>query len=106
MSADNQGGPASPPDRREFLKAAAAVSAALTATQMLGADGTLKPVTGTLMPHIALGKYSVSRLIVGCHDIDGGGHVSPLLQRETREYYTPERAVNQPHGFHNQGAQG
>lgn len=85
--------PASRPDRREFLEAAAAVSAAMTVTQVLGADGTPKPPTAASMPHVTLGKFSVSRLIVGCHDIDGGGHVSPFLQRETREYYTPERAV-------------
>ena len=94
MSADHQQGcPASRPDRREFLKAAATVSAAITSTQVLSAEGTPKPASAAPMPQISLGKYSVSRLIVGCHDIDGGGHVSPLLQRETREYYTPEQAV-------------
>jgi hypothetical protein len=93
VSTDNQGCPASRHDRREFLKAAAAVSGVMTATQTLGADGTPKPPNAAPMPQISLGKYSVSRLIVGCHDIDGGGHVSPFLQRETRQYYTPERAV-------------
>ena len=78
MSTDNQGCPASRHDRREFLKAAAAVSGVMTATQTLGADGTPKPPNAAPMPQISLGKYSVSRLIVGCHDIDGGGHVSPL----------------------------
>ena len=45
------------------------------------------------MPQISLGKYSISRLIVGCHDIDGGSHMSPFLDREMHDYYTPERAV-------------
>ena len=45
------------------------------------------------MPRISLGKYSISRLIVGCHNIDGGSHMSPFLDREMHDYYTPERAV-------------
>ena len=45
------------------------------------------------MPQISLGKYSISRLIVGCHNIDGGSHMSPFLDREMHDYYTPERAV-------------
>ena len=47
----------------------------------------------TPMPQISLGKYSISRLIVGCHNIDGGSHMSPFLDREMHDYYTPERAV-------------
>ena len=82
-------------DRREFLRTAAAIPAALAATQVLGADAShdkAKPAD-VPMPQIKLGKYSISRLIVGCHDIDGGGHVHPLMQRDTHAYYTPERAV-------------
>ena len=45
------------------------------------------------MPQISLGKYSVSRLIVGCHDIDGCSHMSAFLDKEMHAYYTPERAV-------------
>lgn len=69
-------------DRRGFLRLAAAISAALTTAPMLGADApvdTAKSAGATLMPHISLGKYSISRLIVGCHDIDGGSHMSPFL---------------------------
>ena len=89
-------GRSSPQDRREFLKVAAAIPAALAATQMLGADapaGKPKPADATPMPQISLGKYSISRLIVGCHDIDGGSHMSPFLDKEMHDYYTPERAV-------------
>jgi hypothetical protein len=82
----------SPSDRREFLKAAAAVPTALGAAQALASPAD-KPQPAGAMPQIRLGGHMISRLIVGCHDIDGGGHVSPFLQRETREYYTPERAV-------------
>ncbi len=81
--------------RRDFLKLAAAIPAALGAAQALGADSPAaksKP-DATPMPQISLGKYSISRLIVGCHNIDGGSHMSPFLDREMHDYYTPERAV-------------
>ena len=82
-------------DRREFLRVAAAIPAALAATQVLGADAPTDKVkpADVPMPQIKLGKYSISRLIVGSHDIDGGGHVHPLMQKDTHAYYTPERAV-------------
>ena len=82
-------------DRREFLKVVAAIPAALAAAQTLAANATAgkaKP-DATPMPQISLGKYSISRLIVGCHNIDGGSHMSPFLDREMHDYYTPERAV-------------
>jgi hypothetical protein len=83
-------------DRRDFLKLAAAIPAALATTQVFGVDAqsdTAKPADAALMPQISLGKYSISRLIVGCHDIDGGSHMSPFLDREMHDYYTPERAI-------------
>ena len=73
----------------------AAVPAALAAAQTLAADaaaGKAKP-DAQPMPQISLGKYSISRLIVGCHNIDGGAHISPIVDREMHEYYTPERAL-------------
>ena len=82
--------------RREFLGAAAAIPAAMATTQMLGADvptDKAKPADATSMPQISLGKHSISRLIVGCHNIDGGSHMSPFMDREMHDYYTPERAV-------------
>jgi hypothetical protein len=82
-------------DRRRFLEAAAAIPAAIGVTRLLGAEAAAggKPAEVASMPKISLGKYSVSRLIVGCHDIDGGSHMSPFLDREMHDYYTPERAV-------------
>lgn len=82
--------------RRKFLSAAAAIPAAMATPRMLGADAPTdkaKPTDATRMPQISLGKHSISRLIVGCHNIDGGSHMSPFLDREMRDYYTPDRAV-------------
>jgi len=82
--------------RREFLKVAAAVPAALAAAGVGGAEasvGEAAPGEAAKMPHVPFGKYSISRLIVGCHDIDAGSHLSPLHNLAAREYYTPEQAV-------------
>ncbi|MGA2255135.1 MAG: hypothetical protein ABSG53_10775 [Thermoguttaceae bacterium] len=83
-------------DRRRFLEVAAAVPAALATTHLLGDDAVsdkANSADATPMPQISLGNYSISRLIVGCHNIDGGSHMSPFLDREMHDYYTPERAV-------------
>lgn len=83
-------------DRREFLKVAVAIPAALAAPGVCIADTSAdkaKPVDAIKMPQIPLGKYSISRLIVGCHNIDGGSHMSPFMDKEMHDYYTPERAV-------------
>jgi hypothetical protein len=75
---------------------AAAIPTALVATQTPGADAPAdraRSADATPMPQIRLGKYLISRLIVGCHNIDGGSHMSPFLDQEMHEYYTPERAV-------------
>jgi len=83
-------------DRRELLKAAAAIPAAFAAAGVAAADalgGDATPGEAAKMPHIALGKHSISRLIVGCHDIDAGTHLGPIHNCEAREYYTLEQAV-------------
>jgi hypothetical protein len=67
--------------RRDFLKMAAAIPMALTAAGVCGTDasaGEAKPGDATKMPLIPLGKHSISRLIVGCHDIDAGSHLGPV----------------------------
>jgi hypothetical protein len=81
--------------RREFLKVAGAIPAALAAAGVgvEGFAGDASTGDSAKMPHIMLGKHSVSRLIVGCHDIDAGSHLGPLHNRAAREYYTPEQAV-------------
>jgi hypothetical protein len=55
--------------------------------------GEAEPGDGGKMPHISLGGHSISRLIVGCHDIDAGTHLGPIHNRAAREYYTVEQAI-------------
>jgi hypothetical protein len=83
-------------DRREFLTVAAAIPAALAAAGLCGVEadaGEAKPGDAAKMPQIPLGKHSISRLIVGCHDIDAGSHLGPVHNSAAREFYTLEQAV-------------
>jgi len=43
------------------------------------------------LPYIKLGKYEVSRLIVGGNPFSGNSHQSGQLSKEMRDYYTTER---------------
>ena len=83
-------------DRREFLRAAAAISASLAAAQVCGdVSAAERPASAEAakMPQISLGGHSISRLIVGCHDIDAGTHLGPVHNAAAREFYTLEQAV-------------
>ena len=85
--------PAGPP---RFSKSGCGNSGHVGNAQVLGADAQTdkpKPADAAPMPHIMLGKYPISRLIVGCHNIDGGSHMSHFMDKEMHDYYTPERAV-------------
>ncbi len=75
--------------RREFLKAAAAVPAAMMAAQL--ADGQ-SPAAAKL-PQIAFGKHSISRLVCGSNPFHGGSHLSTFVNREMTSYYTPEQVL-------------
>jgi hypothetical protein len=82
--------------RREFLKVAAAIPAVVAAAGVCGTDasaGEANTAEAAKMPQISLGKHSISRLIVGCHDIDAGTHLGPIHNCEAREYYTLQQAV-------------
>jgi hypothetical protein len=43
------------------------------------------------MPTIALGPYTVSRLILGANPINGGSHLSRFVNMQMKRYFTPER---------------
>jgi len=78
--------------RRDFLKKAGALPAALMAAGT-GCDGSAaegKSENATL-PQIRLGKYSISRLICGANCFNGGSHLSTFVNRQMKEYYTQEQ---------------
>lgn len=69
--------------RREFLKTAGALSPPLL-------QGT--PVAGSL-PHIRLGRHSISRLICGANPFNAGSHLSVFVNQEMRRYFTPAQIL-------------
>jgi hypothetical protein len=84
--------------RREFLRAAAAVPAALAAVQTAVAAEAAAPSSPTpteepKLPQIRLGQHSVSRLICGANCFNGGSHLSVFVNHQMREYYTPEQIL-------------
>jgi hypothetical protein len=80
-----------PADRRNFLAQMAALPAALAATGTMADDAV--PSAAPLLPHIQLGKHSVSRLICGANCFNAGSHLSVFVNYEMRAYYTPEQIL-------------
>jgi hypothetical protein len=79
--------------RREFLKAAAAIPAAMVAAQ-LAADQS--PAAAKL-PQIPFGKNSISRLVCGSNPFHGGSHLSTFVNHEMHSYYTEEQVLKTLH---------
>ncbi|MHC4399009.1 MAG: twin-arginine translocation signal domain-containing protein [Planctomycetota bacterium] len=89
-----QGDPVERPGgcRRDFLKKAGALSAALAVSQSAG-EAAAAPVEEPKLPQIRLGRYSVSRLICGTNPFNGGSHLSTFVNHSMKEYYTPEQIM-------------
>ena len=45
------------------------------------------------LPQISLGPHSISRLICGSNPFNAGSHLSSFVNREMRQYYTPEQVL-------------
>jgi len=75
--------------RRDFLKKAVALPAAVVAAQY----GTAAPAAETKLPQMQLGKYAISRLVVGANTFNGGSHLSVFVNHELKAYYTPEQIL-------------
>ena len=45
------------------------------------------------IPKIKLGKYNISRLILGGNYIAGGSHLSPFIDKELKNYFTEEKII-------------
>jgi hypothetical protein len=75
-------------NRRAFIRSAAVtIPASLSAVNTARAAGREK----TGMPTVKLGKYRVSRLIAGGNPINGGSHLSQMVNNSMREYFTDQR---------------
>ncbi len=79
--------------RRDFLKRAAILPAALMIAQEYS-KGSAHAATGEgRMPCVPFGKYSLSRLVCGANPFNAGSHLSGFVNREMRTYYTPEQIL-------------
>jgi len=76
--------------RREFLAqvSAAAASGLLLSARAGGAEGPAAP-----LPTIALGRYRVTRLIVGSNPISGYSYLGKEKDQEMKSYFTEERTL-------------
>ena len=75
--------------RRDFLKKAGAVPAALMAAGRAPDAPAEKPE----LPQIRLGPHSISRLVCGSNTFSGGSHLSVFVNHQMKEYYTPEQVL-------------
>jgi hypothetical protein len=77
--------------RRDFLRQAVALPAALAASQAVsGPAAAAEPAT---LPQIRIGPHSISRLVCGANPFGAGSHLSVFVNHEMRQYYTPERIL-------------
>jgi len=76
--------------RRRFLEGAAAAAAGTAVG--VGAKAAAPKAEPTL-PTIRIGKYAISRLIVGANTFNAGSHLSVFVNHEMRAYYTPEQIL-------------
>jgi hypothetical protein len=80
-------------NRREFLKQASTLSAAIAADQITGGAVTAAGKAAAV-PMIKLGELKVSRVFLGSNPFFGYAHGNPQATAdEMRRWYTPERIV-------------
>lgn len=87
-------GGANPLSRRDFLRQASLGMAVAALGDRVSAQN---PAASSTMPMIRLGRFQVSRLILGSNPILGYSHVSPLMDRLMTDYYTLENIQNLLH---------
>jgi hypothetical protein len=83
--------------RRKFLSrlSLAVTGSALTVGMASGAQDAppAGPDSPGPLPTIRLGDHQITRLIVGSNPISGYSYLGPIMDRQMREYFTPERVV-------------
>jgi len=79
--------------RRDFLKRAAILPAALMIAQEYSKGSAHAVTENGKMPCVPFGKYSLSRLVCGANPFNAGSHLSGFVNHEMRSYYTPEQIL-------------
>ena len=78
--------------RREFLKKVGALPLAAMAAEQV-TTGSSAQIAESKLPLIKFGKQSLSRLICGANPFNGGSHLSVFVNRQMKQYYTPEQIL-------------
>jgi hypothetical protein len=78
--------------RRSFLKQVGVLPAALAAAHT-SLDASETKQANDSLPRIQLGSHSISRLICGANPFNGGSHLSVFVNRQMKEYYTPQQIL-------------
>jgi hypothetical protein len=86
----NKGCPADLASRREFLRRCSATAAT---GLLLGSTAESAEEASVPLPTVALGRYRVTRLIVGANPIAGYSYLGHEVDEEMRTYFTPERTL-------------
>jgi hypothetical protein len=73
--------------RREFLLAAGALPLAAATAGLVGAGQAQG------LPQIRIGKNTISRLVCGSNPFHAGSHLSVFVNKEMKDYYTPEQIL-------------
>jgi hypothetical protein len=80
--------------RRSFIQSASILPAGLALPHLPAAGEEeltlLPPGDPAEMPVISMGGQKISRLISGSNTINGGSHLSHLVNRSMKEYFSPE----------------
>lgn len=77
--------------RRAFLKTLSVLPVALSAARL--ADHASAAPAADALPQIRFGPHSISRLVCGANPFNGGSHLSTFVNREMKQYYTPEQVL-------------
>ena len=57
-------------------------------------QNTIQNMTRNSMPTVPFGEHQISRLIIGSNTVNGGSHLSRLIDRSMKEYFTDEQTLN------------
>jgi hypothetical protein len=79
--------------RRQFLQSSAALAAGMVLPGGSKAFGLAQSASRASLPKIKLGKYEVSRLIIGANPFYGYSHFNRLLDQHMLEWCTSDNVV-------------
>ncbi len=80
--------------RRNFLGAAAAAMSLPVLNGETSPASAAPQAAKSAMPMVPFGAAHISRLVIGSNTINGGSHLSPLVDASMKEYFTKETILS------------